>query len=146
MNTANFENKASCIMYIFSLLNRLSTNHIKIDKYSFLSRYIQDFDFLGQKKSLRRLDGRGHFWTSIWFPLRLRALYREKRKYSNFITKIYWFFFLLFTSLCPEISFWKVQFDLMSILLTIQPRYGGCVVNKLPIGYALKFQVWNFWL
>lgn len=65
MNTANFENKASCIMYIFSLLNRLSTNHIKIDKYSFLSRYIQDFDFLGQKKSLRRLDGRGHFWTSI---------------------------------------------------------------------------------
>lgn len=93
MNTANFENKASCIMYIFSLLNRFSTNHIKIDKYSFLSRYIQDFDFLGQKKSLRRLDGRGHFWTSIWFPLRLRALYREKRKYSNFITKIYWFFF-----------------------------------------------------
>lgn len=60
MNTANFENKASCIMYIFSLLNRFSTNHIKIDKYSFLSRYIQDFDFLGQKKSLRRLDGRGH--------------------------------------------------------------------------------------
>lgn len=37
-------------MYIFSLLNSFSTNHIKIDKYSFLSRYIQDFDFLGQKK------------------------------------------------------------------------------------------------